>query len=175
MTTSNFSFLQTEWPALHAEALKAQQAVWVDPRTACFYARRTLELAVTWLFRAETGSPGSLKMPYKSDLSAYLFEPSFKVLVGPALHAKMDLIRKQGNNAVHSARPVVAQDALAVLRELFQVTFWLARHYGRNVALRPDVALQFRPDLLPKAQTTGGTVGQAQSQDALKKLADDLT
>lgn len=44
-------------------------------------------------------------MPYKPDLSAFFFEPSFKVLVGPALHAKMDVVRKQGNNAVHSARP----------------------------------------------------------------------
>ena len=43
---SNFSFLQLKWPALHAEATRAEQAALADPRTACFYARRTLELAV---------------------------------------------------------------------------------------------------------------------------------
>lgn len=78
---SNFSFLQAEWPALFAEAGKAEQAALVDPRTACFYARCTLELAVVWLFQAEGGRGGKLQLPYKPDLSAFLFEPSFKVLV----------------------------------------------------------------------------------------------
>ena len=171
---SNFTFLQTEWPALYAEAMRAERATLADPRTACFYARRTLELAVTWLYQAEGGQRGALNMPYKPDLSAFMFEPSFKVLVGPALHAKMDLIRKQGNNAVHSTRPITAQDALAVLRELFQVAFWLARHYGRNVALRPDPSLQFQADLLPKLSVVDSGKATAQNQDALRKLADEL-
>ena len=173
---SNFSFLQAEWPALYAEATRAEQAALADPRTACFYARRTLELAVAWLFQAEGGRAGKLQMPYKPDLSAYLFEPSFKVLVGPGLHAKMDVIRKQGNNAVHSARPITTQDATAVLRELFQVAFWLARNYGRNVAARPDPALQFRADLLPRP-AADAVVLQASTQAtqaALQKLADEL-
>lgn len=58
-----FSFLQAEWPALHAEATRAEQAAMADPRTACFYARRTLELAVVWLFQAEGGRSGKLQMP----------------------------------------------------------------------------------------------------------------
>ena len=163
---SNFAFLQSEWPELYAEAARAEHALARDPRTACFYARRTLELAVAWLFRADP----SLKTPYKPDLSAFLFEPSFKVLVGPPLHAKMDVIRKQGNSAVHSSRPVRPADALGVLRELFQVAFWLARHYGRSVGARPDPALQFRADLLPRADAAAA----AQTQAALQKLAQDL-
>lgn len=173
---SNFSFLQTEWPALFAEASKAEQASLADPRTACFYARRTLELAVAWLFQAEGGRGGKLQLPYKPDLSAYLFEPSFKLLVGPGLHAKMDVIRKQGNNAVHSARAITTQDATAVLRELFQVAFWLARNYGRNVAVRPDPALQFRADLLlrPVADAATAQASTQATQVALQKLADEL-
>jgi len=173
---SNFVFLQAEWPALFTEATKAEQAALTDPRTACFYARRTLELAVVWLFQAEGGRGGKLQMPYKPDLSAFLFEPSFKVLVGPALHAKMDVLRKQGNNAVHSARPITAADATAVLRELFQVAFWLARNYGRNVAARPDPALQFRAELLPRPTNAAAEQAAAQAsaqatQAALQKLA----
>ena len=49
MMGSNFTFLQTEWPALYAEATRAERAALADPRTACFYSRRTLELAVAWL------------------------------------------------------------------------------------------------------------------------------
>lgn len=170
MSTSNFAFLQTGWPDLFAKAARAERALAADPRTACFYARRTLELTVAWLYRAETGQGGSLRMPYKADLSAFLFEPSFKLLVGPALHAKMDVIRKQGNSAVHTARPVQAADALAVLRELFHVSFWLARHYGRDAAARPDPSLQFRAELLPPSDA-GAT---AQTQAALQKLAQEL-
>ena len=173
---SNFTFLQAQWPALFAEAGKAEQAALTDPRTAYFYARRTLELAVVWLFQAEGGRGGKLLMPYKPDLSAFLFEPSFKVLVGPGLHANMDVIRKQGNNAVHSARPITAADATAVLRELFHVAFWLARNYGRHVAARPDPALQFRAELLPRPAEAVAVQAAAQAstqatQAALQKLA----
>ncbi|MDP2417118.1 MAG: DEAD/DEAH box helicase family protein [Hydrogenophaga sp.] len=152
MNPSNFAFLQTVWPELLVEAQRAEVACHIDPRTACFYARRTLELSVAWLYRAETGQGGALRMPYQADLSAFLFEPSFKQLVGAALHAKMDVIRRQGNSAAHSTRPISGADALAVLRELFQVAFWLARHYGRHAQARPDPALQFRAELLPAAQ-----------------------
>lgn len=170
MAHSNFGFLQHGWPDLFAEASRAEKALPTDPRAACFYARRTLELVVAWLYRAETGRGGSLRMPYKADLSAFLFEPSFKLLVGPALHAKMDVIRKQGNSAVHTARPVLAADALAVLRELFHVGFWLARHYGRDAAARPSPGLQFQAELLP-APDAGAS---PQTQAALQKLAQDL-
>ena len=170
MASSNFSFLQAGWPDLFAEAVRAEKAWAADPRAACFYARRTLELAVAWLFRAEAGHGGSLRMPYKADLAAYLFEPSFKLLVGPALHAKMDVIRRQGNSAVHTARPVAGTDAVAVLRELFHVGFWLARHYGRDSAARPAPGLQFRTDLLPQAAPDIA----AHTQATLQKLAQDL-
>ena len=37
---SQFAFLQQEWPAVLDAAGKAESAVYVDPRTACFYTRR---------------------------------------------------------------------------------------------------------------------------------------
>lgn len=50
---SNFRFLKHTWPELAIESMKAECNVVVDPRTACFYARRTLELAVGWLYDAD--------------------------------------------------------------------------------------------------------------------------
>ena len=41
---SQFVFLQREWPAVFDSAARAEVSVHGDPRTACFYARRTLEL-----------------------------------------------------------------------------------------------------------------------------------
>lgn len=164
---SNFAFLRAEWPGLHAEALKAEANVLADPRTSCFYARRTLELLVAWLFQADR----SLKLPYKSDLSAFLFEPTFKTLTGPMLHAKMEVIRKRGNDAVHSARQVREQDAKAVLSELFHVAYWLGRHYARSAAGKPDGALKFDSALLPKPPQIAATQTQAQLQKLERELA----
>ena len=179
--TSNFAFLQPDWPDLLAEARRAEAAAHADPRTACFYARRTLELAVAWLYQAEGGRGGSLRMPYKADLSAFLFEPSFQQLVGTAVHAKMDVIRRLGNQAVHHARPVPQQDAMAALRELFHVAFWLAQHYARRVSDRPAAALQFRTDLLPRPaaidaahEQAASRMAQAAAQEALAKQAQAL-
>lgn len=45
-----------------------------QPATACFYARRTLELAVSWAYKHDA----SLKLPYQDNLSALIYEPSFK-------------------------------------------------------------------------------------------------
>jgi len=58
---SNFGFLRAEWPDLFQEALRAECNTIADPRASCFYARRSLELAVTWLYQAD----GSLRQPYK--------------------------------------------------------------------------------------------------------------
>ena len=50
--TSPFAFLQAEWPAVYEAADKAAAAAHPDPRTACFYARRALELAVAWVYKS---------------------------------------------------------------------------------------------------------------------------
>ena len=71
---SNFAFLKVEWPALSESAVKAESLVMSDARAACFYARRTLELAVHWLYKNDS----ALKLPYQDHLSALLHEPSFR-------------------------------------------------------------------------------------------------
>ncbi|MFZ2964886.1 MAG: DUF4145 domain-containing protein, partial [Rhodoglobus sp.] len=94
---SNFDFLRAGWPEIAEEARRAEHYTNGDPRSSLFYARRSIELMVNWLYRADA----TLRKPYKNDLAALLYEPSFKRLVGPGIHTKLDLIRKQGNSAVH--------------------------------------------------------------------------
>ena len=53
---TQFAFLQREWPAVFEAAGKAEAAVHADPRTACFYARRALELAVAWAYKYDAGA-----------------------------------------------------------------------------------------------------------------------
>lgn len=160
---SNFSFLRAEWSFLHEAAHKAEQAIHHDPRTACFYARRGLELGVAWLYAHDK----AFKVPYQDNLSAFLHEPSFRREVGDALFTKAKLIKDLGNMAVHSQKKVGESDALSAVRELFHFCFWLARHYGR--ASRPDPGLAWAPALLPKA-----AAAPALTQPQLQQLSQQL-
>lgn len=163
----NFGFLEAEWPDLSEEAARAEQHVHADPRAACFYARRTLELALGWLFDADR----ALRRPYRNDLSAKIHEPSLRNLVGPGVSAKMELIRKRGNLAVHDRRPVAARQALPVVRELFHVLYWLARNYTRDPAAVPASALAFDEKLIPQPAPAAHVTTRAE----LTELADRLT
>lgn len=141
---SQFTFLQHEWPAVFEAASKAEVAVYADPRTACFYARRALELAVHWAYKHDPG----LRLPYQDNLSALIHEPSFKQTAGEAVFNKERVITTLGNRAVHSHRPVPEAVALAAVRELFHVTYWFVRTYGRTS--RPVPGLTFNPSALPR-------------------------
>ena len=141
---SNFAFLQAEWPQLFAEGQKAEALVVPDPRTACFYARRTLELAVAWLYKSDS----ALKLPYQDNLSALIHEPTFKAAVGQKIFIKAKLIKDLGNLAAHSHKPLAQTDSMVAVKELFHICFWLARTYGK--AAKPADGLAFDPTLLPK-------------------------
>jgi len=172
---SNFGFLQSEWPQLFAEGQKAEALVVPDPRTACFYTRRTLELAVTWLYKSDS----ALKLPYQDNLSALIHEPSFKNAVGAKIFVKAKLIKDLGNLAAHSHKPLQQLDSMTAVRELFHICFWLARTYGK--AAKPADGLTFDPTLLPKTspvpRQTLAQLQQLESQLAEKdtKLTELLT
>ena len=160
---SQFAFLQREWPTVFDSASKAEAAVHADPRTACFYARRTLELAVRWTYKHD----GALRLPYQDNLSALIHEPSFKRVAGEAVFSKARVINTLGNRAVHSNRAVPESDALAAMRELFHVAYWFARTYAR--AERPAPGLVFDPAALPRSAATG-----QQTAEQLRMLAEGL-
>ena len=158
---SQFIFLQREWTAVFEASSKAEAAVHADSRTACFYARRALELAVSWAYKHDT----ALRLPYQDNLSALIHDPSFKQVAGEAVFNKARVINTLGNRAVHSHRPVPETDALAAVRELFHVAYWLARTYGR--VDRPEPGLRFNAAALPRpAQSVAQTTEQLQALQA---------
>lgn len=160
---TQFSFLQREWPAVFESASRGEAAVHADPRTACFYARRALELAVSWAFKHDS----ALRLPYQENLSALIHEPTFKKTAGEAVFSKVRVIVTLGNRAVHSHKPIAPADAAVALRELFHVAYWLARTYAR--VAKPAPGLAFNPAALPKA-----TPAPKQTAEQLQKLESDL-
>jgi type I restriction enzyme R subunit len=163
---SNFAFLQSEWSTLFGAASKAEGMANTDARTSCFYARRTLELAVDWLYKHDK----SFRLPYQDHLSALIHEPSFRDTVGDAIFTKAKLIKDLGNLAVHSTRKILPTDAATATRELFHVCYWLARTYGHRE--RPDPGLRFDPTQIPGAATAPAL--PPQSIDQLQKLQTQL-
>lgn len=158
---TNFGFLQTEWPEIFQEATKAEGLVYPDSRAACFYARRTLELAVDWLYKSDR----SLRLPYQDNLNALLHEPTFKNALGAAVWIKTKVVKDLGNLAVHSRKPVQDRDALAAIHELFHFCFWLARNYSAKS--KPPDGLTFDPNLLPRTSPAPPqTLAQLQALEA---------
>ena len=155
---SQFGFLRAEWRPVFESAARCEAAVYADPRTSCFYARRALELAVAWLFKHDS----SMRLPYQDNISALIHEPTFKQTVGEAIFSKARVIVTLGNRAVHGHRAIPAEDALVAVRELFHICYWLGRSYGR--VERPTEGLTFDPARLP------GPTGAAQIKQNAEQL-----
>lgn len=92
-----------------------------------------------------------LRRPYKDDLSAMLFEPSFQSAVDERIRTKMDYVRRQGNAAVHDRRPIKREAAISVIRELFHIMYWIARTYARDPAHTPPATLAFDEATIPRS------------------------
>ncbi len=163
-----FAFLQREWSDVYEAADKAAAAVHSDPRAACFYARRALELAVAWAYKSDA----SLHLPYQDNLSALIHEPSFKLAAGEAVFSKARIINTLGNQAVHSRRLIREYDALTAVRELFHVCFWLAHTYSRGSKPSPEMA--FHADMLPRTTPVAKqTVAQLRELEARLRERDE--
>ncbi|MHA6668973.1 DEAD/DEAH box helicase family protein [Homoserinimonas sp. A447] len=163
---SNFDFVRAGWPEIAEEALRAELYTHGDPRSSVFYARRTAELMVHWLYRADA----TLTPPYKDDLVSLLYEPTFKQLVGPSILTKLDLIRKRGNHAVHRTTPVTSSDSLPIVRELFHVLIWLASRYASSTVERPQPGQPFDASAIPRPQPGAAARTMAQLQELAAEL-----
>src|ERR1051325_11329891 len=125
---SNFAFLKSEWPELYESSAKVESLAQTDARSCCFYARRTLELAIHWLYDHDA----ELKRPYDENLSALIYEPTFRNNLTKVLFLKVKTIKEIGHLAVHSSKPTTERDTLRATKELFHFLYWLARMYTRH-------------------------------------------
>ncbi|XNZ00266.1 DEAD/DEAH box helicase family protein [Micrococcus luteus] len=143
--SSNFDFLATVWPKVFENASRAESYLHTDPRSACFYARRTAELVVEGIYRLR-----GLPEPYKADLAARINADAFLHEAEPRIVSKLNVIRQRGNDAVHQLKEVDPRTAAFVLEELHHVLLWAAfRHSTAAASL--DMQARFDPSLAPQA------------------------
>lgn len=141
----NFDFVRETLPSVHADCARAESYLSSDPRSACFYSRRAVEVLVRHLFDVR-----SLAAPYRNDLAAHMNDAAFKTITGNGINQKLNLIRSLGNTAVHDKRPVALQVAADALRELHHVMVWAAFHHSANPQAVPTKA-KFDPALAAEA------------------------
>ena len=162
---SNFHFLETEWPELWESTSKVESLARTDARSCCFYARRMLELAIEWLYEHDS----ALKRPYDDNLSALIYEPTFKQNLPGELFLKVKTIKEVGNLAVHSRKPITERDALRVTKELFHFLYWLARTYTRRSPVEYE-NIAWDEQKVPPAQVAI----PVKTQDQLRALEEQL-
>ncbi len=144
---SNFTFIQADFPALHADAVEAEQLTFISPKAAVIFCRSTLENAINWLYDHDA----KLTRPWRDDLSTLMHEHEFRSLFNHALFGELNLIRKTGNLAAHGKK-VSQQDALASLKYLFRFLRHLAIYYGEQT---PETQV-FDESLIPQAEKDKG-------------------
>jgi len=140
---SNFDFLLPDWSPLHEDAMQVEVNALTAPRTCAFYARRTLELAVQWMYAHDD----YLHTPYKDNLAALIHEQTFKDTLPPGLFNNVKMIQKLGNMAVHSDTAINEKDTLIVTRSLHGLLGWMAKAYTKS-----NTVAAFNADLLPRPE-----------------------
>lgn len=142
---TNFSFLQskTEYALFAPACVEAEKIFASAPALCAVGCRKALELAVKWVYAADT----TMKLPYKDNLQSLIHEPIFRFAVDSNTWGKFPFIIKLGNLAVHTERSVQKSDALAALRGLFEFVEWIDYCYGSDYQER-----RFDPALIPSEQ-----------------------
>ncbi|WP_146339939.1 DEAD/DEAH box helicase family protein [Nesterenkonia sp. NBAIMH1] len=143
---SNFAFIEDEWPQIYQSSLRAEEYIRTDPRAACFHARyateQLIQHAYTW---------ARLPEPYRDDLAAHIHADAFVQRAGQTIVQKLNLIRKVGNQAVHSHNQIRSDVALQVLRDLHYVMLWGAQHYS-SAPHKVPAAATFNTEIAARRQ-----------------------
>ena len=147
---SNFEFLKNakEYTLFASAAIEAERVYTSAPAMCAVGCRKALELAVKWVYSADT----TMQMPYKDNLQSLIHEPSFRFAVDYNTWGKLPFIIKLGNLAVHTEKSVQKSDALASLQGLFEFIEWVDYCYGQNYEER-----KFDEAAIPTEQVTVDT------------------
>ena len=141
---ANFDFLKdvVEYKVFADAAIEAERVFHSSPSMCAIGCRKALELAVKWVYTADT----SMIMPYKDNLQSLLHAKSFKDALPESLWRELQPIVKMGNLAVHSDAKILPRTAIISLQALFNFIEWINYCYGYNYVERT-----FDENAIPKA------------------------
>lgn len=129
---SNFTFIPNQWASLAQAPQEAEQHVYGAPLYAAMLCRKSLEEWVRWMYEHDA----DLALPKDTTLSSLMHEQGFKNLVAPIQFNQINLIRKLGNTAVHTAAKIKPQEALYSLHLLHGFIGWVVQlYYNKKISV----------------------------------------
>jgi len=118
MQTSNFLFLEKQWPKLAELGKHSEQYVFIDPQSAIVKLRCFAELLVGKVYREL-----NLPIPETDNFFEKLNNNNFQNAVERPIQSKLHAIRMKGNKAAHQGG-VTTEDALWLLKEAYLIGCW---------------------------------------------------
>lgn len=125
---SNFNFIPAQWAQLAKTPREAEKHVYGAPLYCAMLCRKSLEEWVRWMYEHDP----DLVLPYDTKLSSLIHDQGFQKIVAPVQFNQINLIRKQGNAAVHTSATMKPLEALHSLKLLYGFVVWLVQVYGKQ-------------------------------------------
>ena len=124
----NFDFLKKEskYNSFTYACIEAEKSLVVSYATTAILTRRSLELAIKWLYSFDE----ELTPPYDERLGALIHDYKFKSIIDSKLFPMLIYIQKLGNKAVHTSTPVSRDQAVLALKNLFEFISWIDYCYS---------------------------------------------
>ena len=154
----NFEYLKTkkEFEAFSDSCIEAETSVAVSPALCALACRKSVELAVKWLYSADS----SLTVPFNDNLSALIYNPSFTDSMDTDIVNKLKYIVKLGNLAAHTGKGITRSEAIVSLSNLFDFIGFIDYCYGETYEER-----SFTESVLPSEKaSTAAEVDKLKSE-----------
>ncbi|MDL2233303.1 DEAD/DEAH box helicase family protein [Ruminococcaceae bacterium OttesenSCG-928-L11] len=128
--STNFDFLlqDPQFEPFAEAAVSAERVFPISPALCATACRTALEFAVKWVYSVD----GSLTKPYEDKLVTLISTEDFKDLLPSGMIAKLDYLRRVGNNATHNPKGVTRDQAVLALQNLHSFLDFVAYCYGAN-------------------------------------------
>ncbi len=125
---SNFGYLENnrQFEMFSKACIEAEKIYATSPSMCAIGCRKALELAVKWVYAADS----NMEMPYRDNLSSLIYEESFRYELDPNTWNKLRIIVQTGNRAVHTEQAVSKGVAVCCLKALFEFIQWIEYCYG---------------------------------------------
>lgn len=146
MTTqsfSNFLSLPKAWHHLAQNLYKAECYITFDPAHSALLLRKALEEWVQWMY-ANDEDLVQVKI-YDSNLSSIMHAQEFKDIIAPQFLESLNVVRKLGNNAVHTNKKITSAEAIHALKIMHEFVFWIANIYREDDerVIKPEFREEF--------------------------------
>ncbi len=127
---TNFDFLKKDprFEPFAGAAVSAERVMSISPALAAAAGRTALEIAVKWMYSADD----FLSLPYDDKLVTLISGENFKDLLPLGMMAKLDYLRRVGNNAAHNPKSINRDQAVLVLQNLHSFLDFVAYCYSAD-------------------------------------------